>query len=370
MGQIQNFFPALCSLRFSFCIHISYISGTLLSRLCAAGRKCFCPVWSVFGTRAGSNSHIQREQPPFCSWHTVPGCSHCSPRNSPELFLLCHRPQSLLYLSLRWCCPSPAASESLVCFQKWERNAERFSPQLYNFLILEWVASSVLTRQSGRIPQSECWTFLESWRPCSSRGWPHLLLTTCNFFVNNQFKRSEAATWDVFLLGPMLSCEVQPQCWGGGPAIQTWHWPQCSHLILFSLSSSKPSCLTSWSHQQNFHLDTLNMGLEEFRSHTSWLSFIIYIMYLMSISCVFKTALMVFSCRGGGADSPVLAAGYLLKQLPAAFCSGRSASSKQAEMHQLFSACAHNHVSRRSSAQTLMNFLFSGLCWQGWQHWW
>lgn len=27
-----------------------------------------------------------------------------------------------------------------------------------------------------------------------------------------------------------------------------------------------------------------HMGLEEFRSHTSWLSFIIYVMYLVSIS--------------------------------------------------------------------------------------
>lgn len=113
-----------------------------------------------------------------------------------------------------------------------------------------------------------------------------------------------------------------------------------------------------------------HMGLEEFRSHTSWLSFIIYVMYLVSISWAFKTTLVAFSCRGGVADTPVLAAGYLLKQLPAAFCTGCSTSSKQPERHQLFSTNAHNHVSRRCSAQTLMNLLSSGLCWQVWQHWW
>lgn len=102
-------------------------------------------------------------------------------------------------------------------------------------------------------------------------------------------------------------------------------------------------------------------GLEEFRSHTGWLSFIIYVMYLVSISWAFKTTLVAFSCRGGVADTPVLAAGYLLKQLPAAFCSACSASSKQPQRHHPFSTYAHNHVSRRFSAQTLMNLLFSGL---------
>lgn len=116
-------------------------------------KECFCPVWSAFGTQAIANSHIQREQPPFCSWLTgcaVPGCSaltaawetaRSSSRFATDLSVNC---------TCHW--------DDVVPAQLQEQNAERFLPQLYNFLILEWVASSVLTRQSGRIPQSGTWT--------------------------------------------------------------------------------------------------------------------------------------------------------------------------------------------------------------------
>lgn len=108
--------------------------------------------------------------------------------------------------------------------------------------------------------------------------------------------------------------------------------PHCSHLILLSLSSSKPSCLTSLSHWQDSHLDTSNTGLGEFGSHTSGLSF------MLCIWCQshFKTTLMAFSCRAGRTDPPALAAGYLSKQVPAAFCSACSASSKVLERHHHF----------------------------------